>query len=95
MARGNVLFIAALLAVSFGCATARPEPAVNAGHWAEASDIVSTVSKGSKRMYMQVSDSCTSARVCTRHCLACQRQLHSRNGLFPLKSYAAILRKLF
>eukprot|EP00208_Stichococcus_sp_RCC1054_P005208 CAMPEP_0206137832 /NCGR_PEP_ID=MMETSP1473-20131121/2876_1 /ASSEMBLY_ACC=CAM_ASM_001109 /TAXON_ID=1461547 /ORGANISM="Stichococcus sp, Strain RCC1054" /LENGTH=325 /DNA_ID=CAMNT_0053531083 /DNA_START=126 /DNA_END=1103 /DNA_ORIENTATION=+ len=42
MARGNVLFIAALLAVSFGCATARPEPAVNAGHWAEASDIVST-----------------------------------------------------
>lgn len=41
MARASFAVVALLIA-TVHCAAARPEPAINAGHWAEASDVVST-----------------------------------------------------
>ena len=46
MARATDFVVVALLIASVHCAAARPEPAINAGHWAEASDVISTVRAG-------------------------------------------------
>ena len=68
MGRGVVFATFAALLIAGAVSTAaRPEPAVNAGHWAESSDVLSTVSATFIRLHTASLGSCTSTRVRTRH----------------------------